>query len=315
MPLSQEQIQAQQQAEEEEQRLAEEESKPEPRHVPFRADTTRLSTAHLPPPPGRKDGADGRILAPTTKQKPPGLPPRLPPRQDPNPVPSPSPTNGAASPASDVHRGFLNQCSLDRLGAAGVSVSGLGIGGLTSPHRGPAQVHAPRSDVPQLNGPQSRFSRLPPASPRAERSNEGTSLAQKQAAFKTVSSFRNDPSSISFSDARSAASTANNFRERHGDQAKSGWQSVSRLNDKYGVSDKVGSYDGIGSPQTSKPASPAIEMTDNTQGGHCSVLGKKKPPPPPIKKATLASSRVLRDVRPPPIPLASKPQPQLSNSS
>jgi hypothetical protein len=314
MPLSQEQIQAQQQAEEEEQRLAEEESKPKPRHVPFRPDTTGLSTAHLPPPPGRKDGADGRILVPTIKQKPPGLPPRLPPRQDPNPVPSPYPTTRAASPTSDVHRGFLNQCSLDRLGAAGVSVSALGIGGPTSSHRGPAQVYTPGSDVHQLNEPQSRFSRLPSASPRTERSNEGTSLAQKQAAFKTLSSFRNDPSSISFSDARNAASTANNFRERHGDQVKSGWQSVSRLNDNYGVSDKVGSFGGIGSPHTSKPASPVIEMTDNTQGGHSSVLGKKKPPPP-IKKATLASSRVSRDVAPPPIPLASKIQPQLSDSS
>ena len=42
------------------------------------------------------------------------------------------------------------------------------------------------------------------------------------------------PSSVSFSDARAAASTANNFRERHGEQAKTGMQKAQDMNQKYG---------------------------------------------------------------------------------
>src|SRR6266536_2538820 len=51
-------VQAKQQAEEEEA------AKPKGPPLPFRADTTGLSTPHLPPPPGCKDGADGRSPAP-----------------------------------------------------------------------------------------------------------------------------------------------------------------------------------------------------------------------------------------------------------
>ncbi|RAL58442.1 hypothetical protein DID88_005147 [Monilinia fructigena] len=213
-PIPQSEIRAQEEAEEAERRRQEEEaSKPKSPPMPYRANTTGLSVAHLPPPPGRKDGADGRIPHPTSiadKPNPPGLPPRLPPRQNSSPAPSapsPPPTYGAAT-SGDPHR--------------------------EHPH--------PTKRTPI------RFSKLttsPTPSPNAPPPTSGTTLAQKQAALKTASAFHKDPTSISLAEARTAASTANNFRERHGEQVKSGWASANKLNAKYGIADKVGSYGGL----------------------------------------------------------------------
>ena len=334
-PLSQDELLAKQQAEEDAQREQEEEAAAATKHkgppVPYRANTTGLSTSHLPPPPGRKDGADGRSPATEAKQKPPGLPPRLPPRQNSSHAPSPPPAYGAATAEPDPHKGILNQGSLNRLGAAGVSVPGFGIGGTkgkpalpqpspTSPSRSPATASV--ANASQLNELQSRFSRLSSSpSPIPETPTEGTTFAQKQAALRTASNFRNDPSSVSLSDARTAASTANNFRERHGEQVKSGWQSANKLNTKYGIADKVGSYSGIGHPQTPEPESPQIEMRDNTIGSPIGngaleggAIGKKKPPPPPAKRADLTGSGISKDAGPPPVPLSSKPKPQVSGN-
>ncbi len=126
-PIPKEEIEAKERAEQEEaRREAEEAAKPKPPPIPYRVNTTGLSTSHLPPPPGRKDGADGRTPA-EDKPKPPGLPPRLPPRHNSNALPSPPPSySSAAEP--DSHKGILNQSSLNKLGAAGVSVPGFGIG-------------------------------------------------------------------------------------------------------------------------------------------------------------------------------------------
>jgi hypothetical protein len=319
-PLSQEELYAKQEAEGEAQRAAEEAARPKGPPVPFRADTTGLSTANLPPPPGRRDGADGRGPPPATKPKP-GLPPRLPPRQDSNPRSLP-PSHSAAITEPDSHKGILNQGSMNRLSAAGVSVPEFGIGAKARqplPPPGPASPSrtsaAPAVNSTQLNELQSRFSRLSSTtSPKPESPSEGTTFAQKQAALKTASAFREGPSSISLSDAKAAASTANNFRERHGDQVKSGFQTANKLNSKYGIADKVGTYGGV---STQEPASLQIEMRDNTVRGHVdsesdlSALGKKKPPPPPIKRAALAGIGLPQDPTPPPIPLSSKPKPQV----
>jgi hypothetical protein len=335
-PLSRDEIRAKQEADEEEaRRQAEEEAKSKPPPVPYRADTTGLSTSHLPPPPGRKDGADGRSPAPTlipgAKPKP-SLPPRLPPRQNSNPAPSPPPAYTAKA-EPETHKGMLNQGSLNRLGAAGVSVPGFGIGSKpksplpppasSSPSRNPAPNQPSVGNASQLNELQSRFSRLSSsASPKPESPSEGTTFAQKQAALKTASSFRNDPSSVSLSDARSAASTANNFRERHGEQVKSGWQSANKLNMKYSITDKVSSYGGVGTAHAGESPTTGIEIRDNAQGEPINgaqesvIVGKKKPPPPPIKKAALASTGNSNGAgSPPPIPLSSKPKPQVSSYS
>ena len=326
-PLSREQIQAEQQAAEEEaQRQAEEDAAPKPTPMPYQKDTTGLSTAHLPPPPGRKDGANSRspALPPVAAKPKPSLPPRLPPRQTSNPAPSPPPTY-TTSDRTEAHKGILNQGSLDRLGAAGVSIPGFGIGNkpksplpppvLSSSSRNPAPTQSSAGNATRLNELQSRFSRLSSStSPKPEAPSEGTTFAQKQAALKTASSFRNDPSSVSLSDARAAASTANNFRERHGEQVKSGWQSANKLNTKYGIADKVSSYGGDAT-QAMEPRTTGIEMRNNTLDQAAGVAGKKKPPPPPVKRAELTSSPANQTGAPPIIPLSSKPKPQVSSYS
>ncbi|KAI3344076.1 hypothetical protein F4824DRAFT_32446 [Ustulina deusta] len=118
----------------------EEEEEPPAEPKPYRVDTTGLSTSHLPPPPTRYSGADGRTPQPppahsprptattqagvTAKPKaPPSLPPRLPPRSE-NSTPSPALAGGQAA-----SQGYLNQGAVHRLGAAGISVPGFGIGG------------------------------------------------------------------------------------------------------------------------------------------------------------------------------------------
>ncbi|OMP82899.1 hypothetical protein BK809_0001090 [Diplodia seriata] len=120
----------------------------------------------------------------------------------------------------------------------------------------------------------------------------GTTFAQKQAAFSTARNFHKDPSSVSVSDMRTAASTANNFRERHGEQVASGWQKANGVNQKYGVLDRVNGV-ASGSGGTS-PANPLP-----------GPVGKKPPPPPPPKKKGSAETGAPS---PPPVPLASKPR-------
>jgi hypothetical protein len=337
-PLTPAEIQAKQEREEEEERAreAEERQKKAP-PLPFRVDTTGLSTTNLPPPPGRKDGADGRNPPVAAKPKP-GLPPRLPPRQNSTPSQnpaSPPPKYSATVAEPPAHKGILNQGSLSRLGAAGVSVPGFGIGGKQSLSPPPRTTPSMQNDLEstaasaaaggsQLNELQSRFSRMSTSSSSSEAPAQGTSFAQKQAALRTASAFRNDPSSVSLNDARNAASVANNFRERHGDQVASGWKSANSLNQKYGLADKVGKYtsptnngpiatlETVGIPANNGPiatlepsASPTIEMRDNT------IAAKKAPPPPPKKKPGLAGAPTTGAL--PPLPLASKPKPNVSD--
>ncbi|KAI9646089.1 hypothetical protein NHQ30_005529 [Ciborinia camelliae] len=369
-PIPQDEIRAKQEAEEEERRREEEEAlKPKPPPMPYRANTTGLSVAHLPPPPGRKDGADGRILPPPApasisgKPKPPSLPPRLPPRQNSNPsssAPSPPPTYGAATSEEDPHRGILNQGALSRLGTAGISVPGFGIGSTRSkpalppppprtsspqysttsqshpsspqlPSRTSSPQLPPRTSSPQVNELQSRFSRLTSSaslssSPTTTSSpkpspppSEGTTFAQKKAALKTASAFHKDPTSISLAEARAAASTANNFRERHGEQVKSGVSSANKLNTKYGIAEKVGAYGGVSnggahSSNDGRERGSSSSLVGNGLSGlnglnAQSILGKKKPapPPPPPKKLEWSGN----NAPPPPVPMSTKPKSML----
>ncbi|ESZ95971.1 putative Altered inheritance of mitochondria protein 3 [Sclerotinia borealis F-4128] len=369
--VPQSEIRAKQEAEEEERRRQEEEAlQPKPPPMPYRANTTGLSTTHLPPPPGRKDGADGRTPLPAPapvagKSKPPGLPPRLPPRQNSSPAPSPPPpTYGAATSQGDAHKGILNQGALSRLGAAGISVPGFGIGTSKSqaaipapPIRTsssnsslappPARKSSPqipsRTSSPQLQELSSRFSRLTSSSSPSSTSTtttsptpssntpQGTTLAQKQSALRTASAFHKDPTSISLTDARTAASTAHNFHARHGEQAKSGFAAANKLNAQYGIAEKVGSsYAG-----SSRGRDGHVDASSSSSSGHDGVavgygigglnglntqpvLAKKKPapPPPPKKRAELSAGVQVSGMdyanapAPPPIPMATKPKPK-----
>ncbi|KAI1819323.1 hypothetical protein F4861DRAFT_544032 [Xylaria intraflava] len=119
----------------------------EPR--PYQVDRTGLSTSHYPPPPARPSAHSPGPTATTTTTKaaaaakskvPPSLPPRLPTRSE-NSIRSPGSTNSQA-----VNRGYLNQGAINNLGAAGISVPGLGIGDhrTPSPHPTPGTRPPPR---------------------------------------------------------------------------------------------------------------------------------------------------------------------------
>ncbi|KAH6975942.1 hypothetical protein BKA56DRAFT_674462 [Ilyonectria sp. MPI-CAGE-AT-0026] len=317
-PKFQKQLEAPPQEEEEPQ---EEEDRPP---QPYRVNTTGLATNHLPPPPGRKDGADGRgppLLPPPSYQSattgskppPPSLPPRLPPRTNSGSSTASAPP--VASPAS-TGSGYLNQGAISRLGAAGVSVPGFGIGRSSPANQddpGPPQPPRPGAAPPapsQMNELQNRFSRLgassapPAASPPP---SEGTTWAQKQAAMKTASAFHKDPSSVSFSDAKAAAGTANNFRQRHGEQVASGVKTANSLNQKYGLMNKVESYTGSHNEHDQVQGTIAPSPVPG-------LAGKKKPPPPPPpkKKPGLGNASAVSSAPagqgPPPVPMSTRPQ-------
>ncbi len=137
---------------------------------------------------------------------------------------------------------------MSRLGAAGVSVPGLGIGkSNTGSSTGSSQQQQQGGN--HMNELQNRFARLntsttPPQeqAQAAAPGQGGTTWAQKQAALKTASQFHKDPSQVSFSDAKAAAGTANNFRQRHGEQVAAGYGKAQGWNQKYGVADKVGGF-------------------------------------------------------------------------
>jgi hypothetical protein len=161
---------------------------------------------------------------------------------------------------------------------------------------------------------QSRFSRL--AAHQNESTpqppTEGTTTAQKQAALKTAAAFHKDPGSVSVADARSAASTFNNFRLRHGDQVAAGAKTANSLNQKYGVADRLSAHTRTNQPAeqtTSSMTSPAPVPPSPLS---TSMLGKKKaPPPPPRKRAGLhvpAHPSPPADDEPPPLPMATKPR-------
>ncbi|KAI0128381.1 hypothetical protein BJ170DRAFT_594233 [Xylariales sp. AK1849] len=312
---------------------------------PWKLDTTGLSTSHLPPPPGRKDGADGRSPqsgAPPTYSSaratpvssgPPSLPPRLPPRSG---TSSPARAQSPASPnrpQTQAQPGYLNQGAVNRLGAAGISVPGLGIGSKpSSSGSAPPPPPPTRSPVPatsttspsQINELQSRFSRLGTTSSQlntpspAQGQGQGTTWAQKQTALRTASNFQKDPSSVSFPDAKSAAGTASNFHQRYGDQVAGGLRAANGLGQRFGVTEKASFGSTSGDAETKTGSGRGFGEQLGPQGGVAglaSTLGKKKPPapPPPKKKAELSAGAGTaahgngEAAAPPPVPLGTRP--------
>ncbi|KAK7949700.1 hypothetical protein PG988_016339 [Apiospora saccharicola] len=243
---------------------------------PYRVDTTGLSTAHLPPPPSRRGDGHTPPPASSSARPPPPLPPSrggggapspsLPPRLPPRSGTS-SPVHSAQSPVHaqlpSATTGNLNQGAVSRLSQAGISVPGFGIGGGS---KSPAPPPPPRTGSPSsfsskasghMTDLSARFSKLggggsssspppptttvaaPPPAMAGGSASQGTTWAEKQAALRTASNFHKNPSSVSFSEARTAAGTANNFRQRHGDQVASGMRTANNLGQKFGVVEKA----------------------------------------------------------------------------
>ncbi|KAJ9165442.1 hypothetical protein NKR19_g329 [Coniochaeta hoffmannii] len=257
-----------------------EEAPPAPK--PYRVDTTGLSTSHLPPPPRRTGGTASTPSPPPAythaKPPPPSLPPRLPPRTS-------TPTSPAHPPAPPVRdpqpepktQGYLNKSAINNLSSRGISVPGFGI----------------NPSTPALTTAQ-------PRQPGTAPSTAGTTWAQERAALQTASSAYKDPTSVSASDAASAASTINNFHQRHGDQVGS-------------VAGRINAFAAGG-----RTATPPHSAPNPAPGGagvaSAAAAGKKKPPPPPppAKKPALAAAAThgarQEQAAPPPVPLGTRPQ-------
>ncbi|OGE52542.1 hypothetical protein PENARI_c010G10184 [Penicillium arizonense] len=220
VPLSQDQINAQnahqqQLAQEEE----EEAQKPAPPPVPYRVNTTGLSTDNLPPPPVRRmDSPAGSTTSSASKPKaPPKPPPRLPARngspasQSSDPPPAYSPTQQPLS------HDYINQDATSRLANAGVSVPGFGIGG-----QGAQQSQTPVNEL------QSRFSQM--------RTNSGSPGPAPPPRAST------NPESPA-----SGSSSVQNFRDRHADKIDAGKQKYSNFREQHADSidsgkQKVGDF-------------------------------------------------------------------------
>lgn len=318
-PLSAEEIHAQsvhELHEESEKRAQEEAAQKPPPPVPYRLDTTGLPTGNLPKPPVRRiDAADPsnprsspQAAHPSPKPKP-SLPPRLPPRDAATPTHDPPPSYTSTVKGSQAFSG-LNQGALNRLGSAGVSVPGLNIGGSGQSEASQSKdVNRPAESTPtpkptlgELHTQFSGLSTRPPASEPG--SAGGTSFAQKQAALKTASSFRKDPTSVSVSDAKATAATAENFRERHGGQVASSFQTANALNQKYNLAGQFG--DDTNNIPVKEGVPPSSSFND---GSHSLLFNikTKPPPPPPPKRGTGADTESTGP--PPPVPLSSRPRP------
>ncbi|KAK4141625.1 uncharacterized protein C8A04DRAFT_30736 [Dichotomopilus funicola] len=271
-----------------------EEQEPTAPPKPWRLDTTGLSTSHLPPPPGRKDGANTRSPPPvppnntTHRPGPPSLPPRLPPRSSnpsspatgtPSPPPpyssptagpalptrhkpQPSPTSGPLSPAtSGSSSPHLNQSAISRLSAAGVSVPGLGIG----------------------------------------RGNTTTTTSDGGRGAGTA------PALEDVRAAADAVNAADGFRRKHGEQVGAGVKALGELQGRFG-----GGGDGNGTSVGSGHGSGS--GIAGGIGNLAAVAGKKKPPPPPPPKKKPGLGGGSRGDggqehdEPPPIPMATRPQ-------
>ncbi|KAK4460260.1 hypothetical protein QBC42DRAFT_348150 [Cladorrhinum samala] len=327
----------------------EQDDEPPPPPKPWRLNTTGLSTDNLPPPPGRRDGADGRILSPPPPYKPasrpipappprqasgtpPSLPPRLPPRSGSSSSPAPTPISTITSASGTT----LNQSAISRLGAAGISVPALGIGSSQPPTSSSSSSSSARPPPPPppsassnsaVSELQSRFARLKSNSHQPRESDPattatttttnsstenggagagGTTWAQKQAALKTASDLHRDPSKVSFSEVKAAASTAENFRQRHGDQVAKAGKFAGGLYGKYG---------GGGQQQDRGDAGVATAGQESGSGSGGGVAGiaaaavaKKKPPPPPPPKKKNNIGGGGEEGAPPPVPMATRPQ-------
>lgn len=281
--------------------------------VPYRKDTTGLSTANLPAPPRRNTGSSAPLIparsttisspsqlsitqsgqADTTgRATPPRPPPRLP-RRDTN--------------QSDV--------------SIGSSISRATTGGAkpASPALPPrmASEPVPSPIAPQTSNTvselQNRFRGVAFTAPLTAQPNEtstssvatstntipatgtaGTTWAQKRAALQTVAAAQKDPSKVSLADYKSTISTADDFRQRHGQQTMAGIQAIDKLTH---TDSTVGDAQQP-EPEISVAAQPV------------SIASRKKPPPPPPTKRLGLQSTTLSNASsgPPPVPMASKPK-------
>ncbi|KAJ9614767.1 hypothetical protein H2204_014465 [Knufia peltigerae] len=310
--------------------------------LPYRADRTGLKTDHLPPPPVHREvNRSPDEVEPHRAQPPkpgPSLPPRLPSRQNTSSTPtlpavatSPPPqasppayeavTTGQSASQPSSNYG-INQAVANRLGNAGVSVPGLGIGSnassnpwqneqsqsATAKSPSPKPPTQPQSSMNQLSELQSRFARMnsssstngpatsatpaasytaPSQSPQSSQP-AGTTWAEKQAALRTAQNLHANPSTVTAQDATNAARTANSFRERHQDTISAAGVKANEWNKKYNVAGRLNSFlEKHSSPTSETPPpvnAPSPAPAPATSPELAASISRKPPPPPPPKK-------------------------------
>ncbi|CRG89204.1 hypothetical protein PISL3812_06240 [Talaromyces islandicus] len=294
-------------------RQAEEpQDRPAPPPLPYRANRTGLETDHLPPPPVRNDANNSvaqPVSSPNTR---PSLPPRLPARatgpQSASPPPPPySETDGA------VH---MNQGAVSRLGQAGVSVPGLGIGGMGNDHSATAQTNLNK----QVNELQSRLGSMSISSPgdSQNRAADSTNGANSYGQTNTYSQNQER-----LGNSATSPGSAANIRQRGGDQFEAGKKKLNAFNEKHKITERIQSYfekppaPGQESASTPPPPPPHPNHPNlSRQSSNIDVeaLNKRKPPPPPppAKKPGLQSKPMVSSSTttpsPPPLPLGTKPR-------
>jgi hypothetical protein len=226
---------------------------------------------------------------------PPPIPPRLPPRG------GAAGCVGLPQPANVTHedleeRGGISSgaaSALGRLGRAGVSIPGFeSKSSTTSTTRTPPPP--PLGNRSSIGSFSNRFSTSSnPSAPAT-----GTTFAEKQNALKTANAFYKDPTKVSFSDARAAASTAHNFQQRHGEQVAEGAR----------VGNAVGNKFGLISTNVTSPLIPPAETRYQPPPPPRPVVTETRdlPPPPPPRPSSTA---LLAKKPPPPLPPKKKPPP------
>ncbi|KAJ5188064.1 hypothetical protein N7491_004388 [Penicillium cf. griseofulvum] len=231
-PLSQDQINAQE-AHGREVAEAEEDQfqKPAPPPVPYRVDTSGLSTNHLPPPPVRRLDSASSSTSSISKSKPPKPPPRLPAR---NGSPS-SDAPPAYSPAPVLSHDYINQDATSRLANAGVSVPGFGIGRekSSSPAHTPVNELQPRFS--RMNTSESPSEPTPPAQASTNIESQSVSSTSSVQNFRDRHAGTIDSGKQKYGDFRerhadtidSGKQKYGDFRERHADTIDSGKQKLS----------------------------------------------------------------------------------------
>lgn len=241
--------------------------------VPYRADTTGLSTSHLPPPPTRRtDSPAGSGTTQTSRPKP-SAPPRAPPRQS---APSPPPAYTPQPRSSRASEGHVNEQATSNLSRAGVSVPALGI----DSKAGSARKAPP--PPPPSRGPSRQPSFPNPPSRTATTPTPSTS---------------------------SAGAGAGGLRERHGHHIDAGKQKVSGINEKYGISRRINNFiDDQKSPADQGPPPPQHPNRTMSHGEPEAPGRRKAPPPPPPKRQEMRATPVNSGAPPPPVPLGSKPR-------
>ncbi|KAJ5286602.1 hypothetical protein N7478_002288 [Penicillium angulare] len=312
-PLSHEQVEQQQYIQQ--QQAAEEEEaaqKPKGPPVPYRVNTTGLTTDNLPPPPVRRMDSPSSSTASTGRQNPPipakpsgakpkpQLPPRLPPRNgSPAQDPSPPPPAYSSVPPSPS-QGYINQGAASRLANAGVSVPAFGIGGAT----GTSQASPAASEKP-VNELQSRFSQL--------RTDSNTSSKASQPYVPAPRPMNSDDH----------LPPAQGFRDRHADKIDFGKKTLGGVTSRINtfVDDrKFSANANKRMPRPPGPNSPATNPPTPSRSSTSTSLeaqARMKPPPPPPKRAEIRAAPIANSgdaspesssPAPPPVPLSTKPR-------